>query len=84
VTPTERVPLTAERIEAREFTYCVATYGPPYTSHAFVVGTPSRPEARVRAEKFASRQWGRPNEVRLYPRTYVRNARGLFALGLHD
>jgi hypothetical protein len=76
--------MTAEQIEARNFTYCSAFY-PEQLSHGhFIVGTASRKEALQRAHAFAEATWGEPKHINVYPRTYVKEARSLYARGLHD
>jgi hypothetical protein len=78
------MPMTAQQIEDRDFTYCQAFYSDPWGCKGFIVGTPSRPEARERAQAFATATWGAPDKVLIYPRTYVKDARQRFAQGLHD
>jgi hypothetical protein len=73
-----------DKIESREFTYCSAVYQEPLTFRKFLVMTPSLPEARKRAHAFAAARWGEPHHVYYYPRTYVKQARELYALGQHD
>ena len=73
-----------QQVEAREFTYCSAFYPALLEHRHFIVMTPDRREAQERAEAFAAQQWGRPEHVNVYPRTYVRKARVAFLAGLHD
>ncbi len=76
--------MTPEQIEARDYTYCSATYGNPLTFRKFLVGSPLSAEAKVRALAYATKQWGEPVKINLYPRNYVAKARALFADGMHD
>jgi hypothetical protein len=78
------MPMTAQQIEDRDFTYCQAFYEGRLGVPEFIVGTASRPEARERAQAFATARWGVPDRIDIYPRTYVRQARVKFARGLHD
>jgi hypothetical protein len=76
--------MTEDQLEARAYTFCVATYNDPLTWRQFLIGTPSRREAASRAQAFAEARWGKPDSLTCYPRNYIREARSLFALGLHD
>jgi hypothetical protein len=76
--------MTEDALEARDYTFCVATYTDPLTWRRFLVGTPSRPAARERAMAFAVARWGEPESISCYPRNYIREARALFAAGMHD
>ena len=74
-------------IEARNYTYCQAFYTNPWNCRGFLVMTPAKAEAAKRAATFAARRaeaWGEPAKILLYPRNYVKQARGLYAAGLHD
>ena len=76
-----------EQIEARQFTYCQAFYSNPFNCRGFLVMTPAKAEATRRAEAYAAAHaeaWGEPTKILLYPRNYVKKAREMFALGLHD
>lgn len=74
----------AERIEARDFTYCSATYHDPLRFQKFLVWTPYIVEARPRALAYARATWGEPSKIHHYPRTYVREARELLAAGRYE
>jgi hypothetical protein len=87
--------MTAEQVERRDFSYCSAYYLDPDPDprwvrglrprhERFLVGTPYTAEAKQRALAFATTRWGPPEEVNVYPRNYIRDARVLFAQGLHD
>ena len=76
--------LSVPEIEAREFTYCSATYTSPLAFRKFLVMTPNVPEARERARAYAVARWGEPDLIHLYPRNYVAKARALYAAGEHD
>ena len=80
------MPMTAQQIESRDFTYCTVVYSDrQFGFYGFVVGTPFRPEARERAKAYATAKWGHaPDKIDLYPRTYISDARRRFAQGLHD
>jgi hypothetical protein len=72
----------ADRVEAREFTYCTASYRQPELRwEHFLVWTTSKPEARNRARAYATDRWGPPHELHVYPRNYIREARELVAEG---
>jgi hypothetical protein len=72
-------------IEARNYTYCSATYhAPELTFRKFLVMTPYVTEAQERAHAYARQHWGEPDNIHYYPRNYVRKARDLYLLGLHD
>jgi hypothetical protein len=74
-------------IEARNYTYCQAFYTNPWNVRGFLVMTPARAAAAKRAKVFAAghaEAWGEPTKILLYPRNYVKQARGLYAAGLHD
>lgn len=74
-----------EAIEARDFTFCQAFFSEPWDCRTFVVMTPARPEARKRADAYAAQRYERtPAKINLYPRTYVKDARKLYAAGKHD
>jgi hypothetical protein len=76
--------LTLEQVEARDFTFCTAVYGNPLRFERFIVGTGLKSEAEPRARAFATEQWGEPEKLWLYPRTYIKDARRLLAEGRHD
>jgi len=87
--------VTAEQIEHRDFSYCSAFYLVPDPDprwvrglrpvhHKFIVGTPYKAEAIERARTFATARWGKPEDIDIYPRNYIREARELFAQGMHD
>lgn len=75
------------QIDARQFSYCSAFYParisrPGAAPHEhFIVFTPDRRRAQERAEEYAAHRWGKPATVRVYPRTYVREARACYAAG---
>lgn len=79
-----------DRIERRDFTYVQVIYRDPHEAHRFLVGTPSAPEARTRADAYIARERGRSLPARehakiyFYPRNYVREARALEAQGKAD
>ena len=74
-----------DRIEARDFTFCQAFFSNPYGVRTFVVMTPSKTQARRRAAVYAGRRFEQePTKILLYPRTYVKDARELYAAGKHD
>ena len=74
----------AEQVEAREYSYCSATYRDPLRWQKFLVWTPHRKDAVLRATRYARQTWGQPDEIRVYPRNYVRQARQLLAVGRHE
>jgi len=79
--------MTAAQVEAKEFAFVTAIYRDPVkliVSRHFIVGTPFKNEAYVRARAFAVDRWGEPHQLYVYPRTYIRDARRLFADGMHD
>lgn len=82
----------APQIAARQFTYCSAFYPARITARLlsatapephehFLVMTPDRADAHARAVAYATERWGAPKSVNVYPRTYVREARKLYAAG---
>ena len=74
-------------IEARNYTYCQAFYTNPWNVRRFLVMTPAKAEASKRAKAFAAghaEAWGEPTKILLYPRNYIKNARQMYADGLHD
>ena len=71
--------MTAADIEARNFTYCSATYHEPLRWEKFLVPAVKVKEARAQAEAYALAQWSKPSRIHLYPRNYVVKARELFA-----
>ncbi len=73
--------MTSADIEAREYTYCSATYHDPLRWEKFLVPAVKVAEARRQAEAYALAQWGEPSQIHLYPRNYVKNARALYASG---
>ena len=73
-----------DQIEARNFSWVSAFYPNELTHMHFVVMTPDRKEAEKRAMDYATLAWGKPETVRVYPRTYVRKARKAYAEGYHD
>ena len=75
--------MTTQQIEERNFTYCSAYYG-GCVFHKFLVGTPSRPEARRQAAAYAESMWGIPELIHVYPRKYIKEARVLLAAGRHN
>ena len=78
--------MSPEDLKTRNYTFCDAHYFGDSDSqfHQFLVGTPNKVEAKAAAEKYARDHWGEPYTVALYPRNYIREARALFAQGLHD
>lgn len=80
--------MTAEQVEARDFTYVQAQWSnPAYRSERFLVGTPYLAEAKTRATAVLPILFpglGAPDRIYYYPRTYVAKARRLLAQGLHD
>lgn len=75
----------ADRVEAREFTYCTATYtAPELRWERFLVWTTSKSEARNWARAYATDRWGTPHELHVYPRNYIREARALAAQGRYE
>ncbi len=73
--------MTAADIEARNFTYCSAVYHEPLRFEKFLVPTGLVKKARPIALRYATAAWGEPVKLYLYPRTYVKEARALFAEG---
>ena len=73
-----------DEIEARNFTWCSAWYPAELNHYKFVVMTPDKREAERRAMAYATRVWGEPTSVNVYPRTYVRKAKAAYAAGFHD
>lgn len=82
-TATDYAP-TLANVEARNYTYCSATYESPLTFRKFLVFTPSKPEAQRRALAYARARWGEPKLIHVYPRNYLKQARALLAAGDHD
>ena len=76
--------MTGDMLESRDYTFCSAVYSNPLRWHQFLIGTPSKPEATKRARAFAVARWGEPERIHVYPRNYIRQARSLFAAGMHD
>ena len=76
--------MLASQIEARDYTFCQVFYADPHICRAFLVGATGKAERTRAAEVFAEARWGRPYRVLTYPRNYVKDARRLFAAGLHD
>jgi hypothetical protein len=71
-------------LETRDFTY-VQAFFTPHRVEYWLVMTPSKPEAKKRAEAYAKAHFDPlPTRILLYPRNYVREARALFAEGKHD
>lgn len=78
---------TAADIEARNYSLCYATYRygmPGGWSPAFLVNTTSKPEARERALNYARAEWGEPDDVCVWPRNYVRDARRALKDGYYE
>jgi hypothetical protein len=74
--------LTLEAIEAREYTYCSATYLDPLRWEKFLVPMARNSAVALeQADAYAREMWGEPTTINLYPRNYVRKARELFAAG---
>jgi len=80
------LPVEFEKLlDQRNFTY-VSIYGEMSGEpHNFVIWL-SKPltEVRARAEAFIHGLYGRDLSYHLYPRTYVREARELARLGMHE
>ena len=76
--------MNASQLEARDYTYCQAFYSDPWASRAFLVGATGKQERTGAALAFAESRWGTLAKVHTYPRNYIKDARGLFARGLHD
>lgn len=69
-------------VENRNYTYCQTFFhsarGPEY----FLVGTPFKRAAEVRADRWARQQFGDDvSRICLYPRNYIVRARQLVAEG---
>lgn len=76
--------MTERDFEERQFSFAQVFYKDPHAVRHFIVRTPWKREALERARVFAERNWGPPDRVIVYPRTYVRDARKLVAQGLCD
>jgi len=74
-----------ELLDQRNFTY-VSVYGEMSGELDNFVIWLAKPhaEVRARAEAFIRRLYGRDLSYHLFPRTYVREARGLARLGMHE
>ncbi len=75
--------VTLADIEAREFVYCSVTFKDPLEWCKVLVPYMSSRNARELAKRLAEDHFGREalGETHAYPRTYVREARALHALG---
>lgn len=74
--------MTLEDIEARNFSYASATYRDPLRWEKFLVPSPFKGPALEQARTYAAATWGDDySAIRVYPRTYVKEARLLFAQG---
>lgn len=72
-------------IEERYFTLCQAFFSDPWGVEKFLVLTPSKVEAKARAARYSVKHFDRvPTKILVYPRTYVKEARTLYAAGKHD
>ena len=82
--------MSRQDVENRDFTYVQMFADSLVTghhSHTFLVGTAFKKEARERALAYIKcNGWPVPDPERLhlYPRTYIVDARRLFAMGRHD
>ncbi len=76
--------MNASQLETRDYTYCQAFYSDPWAARVFLVGATGKQERTEAAQAFAESRWGTPSKVNTYPRNYIREARALFARGLHD
>jgi hypothetical protein len=76
--------MNASQLEARDYSFCQVFYRDPYACRTFVVGVVGKAERTEAAKAFALARWGEPCRVLTYPRNYIKDARRLFAAGLHD
>ncbi len=76
--------MTAEQIERRDFTYCLAIWHEPVRSESFVIGTPVLADAKPRALAYATERWGEPDQLDLTAASRIVQARKLYAEGRHD
>jgi hypothetical protein len=74
----------ASQLESRDYALCQAFYSDPFACRKFVVGSAAKDERTRRARAFAEAHWGKPVKVLTYPRNYIKDARALFAAGMHD
>jgi hypothetical protein len=87
--PTGREEQLRRCVERRDYSFCSALYGRGKGADAlawnkFLVWTPFKAEAMERATAYATKRWGPPDQVYVFPRNYVVEARRLLAAGQHD
>lgn len=86
--------VTLEQIEAREFSYVSINYilavpidehhpfGRSHAHYKIIIGSPSVPRCRRLGQIYGRLRWGGwPNEVNVYPRNYIRDARAMVRQG---
>jgi hypothetical protein len=76
--------MEASQLDTRDYTFCQVFYADPWACRTFLVGATGKQERTSAAQAFAEARWGTPVKVHTYPRNYIKDARALFAKGLHD
>ena len=76
--------MEASQLDTRDYTFCQVFYTDPWAYRTFLVGATSKEERTSAALAFAESRWGTPAKVNTYPRNYIKDARALFARGMHD